>query len=72
VKASPDAISMLFQAFPNAVEEKDDNGDFPLHLAFSKQASPEIVKMIFQACEKGAKEKNDNGDCPLHYALLET
>ncbi len=68
--ASYAVIEVLIKAYPQALEEHNDNEDLPLHLALYINAPPEVIKMIFEEYQEATAIQNKYGDLPLHYAVL--
>jgi serine/threonine protein kinase len=66
--ASSEVIAALLTAHPGGAEEKDDNGNLPLHMAAANNASSEVIAALLTAHPGGATEKDDNGILPLHMA----
>lgn len=50
-------------------EEKNGNGDCPLHIAVSTNASQTVVRTLLTAFSGAAGTKNGSSNYPLHIAL---
>jgi len=67
--ASLDIIQMIFEAYPEAVQETDFYGDLPLHIALKIGAHPNIVLMLCERYPEATKVQNKSEDSPLHISL---
>jgi len=64
-------IKMLFKAYPEAVREKTNEGNLPLHVACKMHTADidDIVQFLIEAYPEGAKVQNLAGFLPLHFAV---
>ena len=67
--ASEAVVLALFAAWPDAVKEKNNQLNIPLHLALAHTASEAVVLALFAAWPDAVKEKNNRHNTPLHLAL---
>ena len=51
-------VEALLNAYPQAVQEKNSDGSYPLHLAARNQASVGVVKALLAAYAAAAQEKD--------------
>lgn len=66
---SVDRCRVLLQAFPEGVQEPNNNGELPLHLACqSLEHCPilEMVAILLDAFPQGAAIKDYHGNLPIH------
>lgn len=61
-------VGALLAAYPKAAEEKNGNGDCPLHIAVSTNASQTVVRTLLTAFSGAAGIKNDSSNFLLHIA----
>jgi len=64
-------IQCILDANPKAVEERNNDGDTPLHFGIknNKNMSKEVVQVIVEASPKTLLEQNDDGKSPLSSAI---
>lgn len=66
---SENVIIKLIEATPNALFEKDSQGNYPIHLAVSHYPlSLSVVKVLIDAYPSLIQLRNSNGDSVLHRA----
>lgn len=64
-------VYKLLKMYPQAATEKNQRGDYPLHIAgCMNYLSPFILVKLLKTFPQAAGEKNDEGDYPLHLRLL--
>ena len=63
-------VLALFEAWPDAVKEKDEDGNTPLHLALIKRAT--VAMALFKAWPDAVKEKDKAGNTSLYLSRQST
>jgi len=61
-------FSLLLKAWPEALEEEDDDGLTPIFLALQHDAPLEVVSLLLEACPSSIQKKDKHGRTCLHYA----
>ena len=61
-------MKALLKAHPDAVTEKDEHGDLPLHLAIANKGSDAVVLALLAPRTETAKTKGWRENLLLHYA----
>jgi ankyrin repeat protein len=56
--------------YPDSIEDKDANGNFPLHLALIKGCSLAVIKLLAVEFVWATHAANSDGYLPLHLAIL--
>ena len=57
----------LIEAYPEAVQAKDDSGMLPLHYACGNRASKSVIELLLSPYPHAAQETDPQGMLPLHY-----
>ena len=61
-------LSLLVEASPLSVIQRDCDGFLPIHHAISSLRPPEFIKILVDACPELPRiESNDGGDLPIHW-----
>ena len=70
LNAGPEAVRRILAAFPEAVKQRDSNGNLPLHLAAAHGGLRALATLNLLLCEfpGAAKMINRRGSLPLHKA----
>ena len=68
-RESEATVQQLCPAIRNAVQETDEDGNLPLHLALTNKYSEATVKQLLDTNLDAAKQKDGAGCLPLHLAL---
>ncbi len=64
-----DDVQALIDKYPYALQEKDDFGWLPLHVAIIFSASYEVLELLINEYPDAARVGDDEiGSLPLHYA----
>eukprot|EP00957_Ditylum_brightwellii_P204133 15337871-Ditylum_brightwellii.AAC.1 len=63
-----EAVKALVEVYPDAVSEKDSEGDLPLHLACRERAHKDVIDTLLLADPDTAKVPDDEGRLSLHLA----
>jgi ankyrin repeat protein len=56
--------------WPDAVKEKNNKGQLPLHHACLNNASLDVIQLLVETWPDAVKEKNNKGQLPLHHACF--
>ena len=67
---SPDTVSVLLAAWPEADMEVDEECNAPLHFTAAFQAHPDVVRLLIAANPVAAGQRGRLGRLPLSVALL--
>ncbi len=61
--ASVEVVKLLIRKYPDAVKEKDENGNLPLHFAVAKNGASdvEVLQVLIKEYPEAVKEKNKYG-----------
>ena len=64
-------ITMIMEAYPEALSIKNIEGQIPLHIALTrpKSVSLSVISMLLQYYPEGAMEADKYGDLPLHKSV---
>jgi len=65
-----EVVSLVLRTWPDAVKEKDENGETPLKFACKNNASLEVISLVLGTWPDAVKEKNKRFATPLHSACL--
>jgi hypothetical protein len=57
----------LIEAYPEAVQSKDDSGMLPLHYACGNRASKAVIELLLSPYPHAAQEADPQGMLPIHY-----
>lgn len=57
----------LIEAYPEAVQAKDDSGMLPLHYACGNRASKSVIELLLSPYPHAVLEVDPQGMLPLHY-----
>ena len=63
-----DTIKTIVNNDTSTIEEKNKDGNLPLHLACNNGASTDVIRLLVEAYPNAVKEKNYDGDLPLQIA----
>lgn len=63
-------LKSLLDAYPEAVEDQDQDGWLPIHCACFYGSSEEAISTLLKANPKSAHAKDDESRMPIHYACL--
>jgi ankyrin repeat protein len=66
--SSLSVVNAVFDAYPEAVKEKDKYGETPLHLASYFNQSEHVIQWLIKKFPETAKMKDSYGWTPLHLA----
>jgi ankyrin repeat protein len=65
-----DMVRAVVMAYPHALEERDNDGNLPLHLAFHTWPPPHCVtSFLVEMHPLAVQARNDYGDVPFHEAV---
>jgi ankyrin repeat protein len=68
-RSSQEVVKLLYESWPQAVQERNNMGCLPLHLAAVLNNSLEVVKLLYESWPQAVQERNNNGGfLPLHLA----
>lgn len=70
IGAPLDVVELLYDAFPEAVEDKTPTGETGLHFACWFHAPVDVVRFLAKAHPMAMKSKNQLGWTPLHLACV--
>jgi ankyrin repeat protein len=64
-----DDVRALVEAYPQALRERDQNGNLPLHCAFDQSASPDVIRHLLLEYPESIREPSARGVLPVRAAL---
>ena len=60
-------VRFLLERCPQALEQKDDDGYLPVHIAAGRSAT-DVLRLFVDACPEALMGANCNGSLPMHVA----
>ena len=64
-----EVVQLLIKVYPDALKEKDEDENLPLHIAARSCESMEVIQLLVKEYPDALKEKNKKGWLPLHIAV---
>lgn len=63
-----DVIEAIIDAYPDALEKKDDEGMLPVHLAFRNNMPNDVIYLLLDRYPEGLKEEDNFGKIPVKHS----